>query len=205
MLRRSAERTMQAMIVSVFRRLQEIPTPSDSEERAAEAIISATVLSEGVRTPTAAEDPQLRMNAPDPMSGLIPSASTQPPHLGRNASYISTDGSTLNESSSPSSPLIPQEDGTESPQEPKSYGLPALREILRVLISLLNPHDQQHTDSMRLMALGLLNVAFEVGGKSIGRFPLLRAMVADELCKYLFQVSYAFTKGKSYSKCMAIL
>jgi brefeldin A-resistance guanine nucleotide exchange factor 1 len=41
------------------------------------------------------------------------------------------------------------------------------------------------------MALGFLNVAFEIGGKSIGRFPVLRAMVADELCKYLFQVRLA--------------
>lgn len=72
--------------------------------------------------------------------------------------------------------------------ETKPYGLPSIREILRVLISLLNPHDQQHTDSMRLMALGLLNVAFEIGGRSIGRFPVLRSLVADELCKYLFQV-----------------
>lgn len=57
-----------------------------------------------------------------------------------------------------------------------------------MLISLLNPHDQQHTDTMRLMALGLLNIAFEVGGRSIGEFPALRMMVADHLCKHLFQV-----------------
>jgi len=42
---------------------------------------------------------------------------------------------------------------------------------------------------MRLMALGLLNIAFEVGGKSMGDFPALRLMVADHLCKHLFQVS----------------
>lgn len=41
---------------------------------------------------------------------------------------------------------------------------------------------------MRLMALGLLNIAFEVGGRSIGEFPALRMMVADHLCKHLFQV-----------------
>jgi brefeldin A-resistance guanine nucleotide exchange factor 1 len=76
----------------------------------------------------------------------------------------------------------------EPASETKPYGLPSIREVLRVLISLLNPHDQQHTDSMRLMALSLLNVAFEIGGHSIGRFPVLRTLVADELCKYLFQV-----------------
>ena len=61
--------------------------------------------------------------------------------------------------------------------------------MLRVLISLLNPHDHQHTDTMRLMALSILNVAFEVGGRTIGRFETLRNMAVDELCKFLFQVS----------------
>ena len=72
------------------------------------------------------------------------------------------------------------------------FGIASIKELLRVLISLLNPHDQQHTDSMRLMALGLLNIAFEVGGQSIGKFPSLRLMVADQLCKHLFQVSRSY-------------
>jgi len=42
---------------------------------------------------------------------------------------------------------------------------------------------------MRLMALSILNVAFEVGGRTIGRFETLRNMAVDELCKFLFQVS----------------
>lgn len=67
--------------------------------------------------------------------------------------------------------------------------MPSIRELLRVLISLLNPHDHQHTDTMRLMALSILNVAFEVGGRTIGRFETLRNFAVDELCKYLFQVS----------------
>jgi hypothetical protein len=42
---------------------------------------------------------------------------------------------------------------------------------------------------MRLMALSILNVAFEVGGRTIGRFETLRNLAADELCKFLFQVT----------------
>lgn len=72
---------------------------------------------------------------------------------------------------------------------PKPYGIPTIRELLRVLISLLNPHEHKHTDSMRMMALGLLNVAFEVGGRSIGRFEILRSLVTDEFCKYVFQLA----------------
>ncbi|ORZ01929.1 hypothetical protein BCR41DRAFT_342440 [Lobosporangium transversale] len=72
---------------------------------------------------------------------------------------------------------------------PKSYGLPSIHELLRVLISLLNPHDQQHTDRMRLMALSILDVALEVGGRSITKFPALMSLVADDMCKYLFQLA----------------
>lgn len=45
---------------------------------------------------------------------------------------------------------------------------------------------------MRLMALSVLNVAFEVGGRSISRFETLRNLVADDFCKYLFQVSLLY-------------
>ncbi|CAG8573531.1 12884_t:CDS:10, partial [Cetraspora pellucida] len=81
------------------------------------------------------------------------------------------------------------QDNDEKDSEPKPSGLPSIRELLRVLISLLNPHDHQHTDTMRLMALSILNVAFEVGGRTIGRFEPLRALAVDELCKYLFQLA----------------
>jgi hypothetical protein len=39
-----------------------------------------------------------------------------------------------------------------------------------------------------MMALGILNVAFEVGGRSISRFEGLCGLVTDEFCKFLFQV-----------------
>lgn len=98
---------------------------------------------------------------------------------------ISTDPKTV----APSPAEAAEEPEDAPPAAPlKPYGLPAIRELLRVLISLLNPHEHKHTDSMRLMALGILNVAFEVGGRSIARFETLRNLVADDFCKYLFQV-----------------
>ena len=69
------------------------------------------------------------------------------------------------------------------------YGLPTILELLRVLVALLNPSDQAHTDSMRYAALAVLNTALEVGGKGLGTWPELREGVRDEGCKYLFQVS----------------
>lgn len=68
-------------------------------------------------------------------------------------------------------------------------GLPSILELLRVLINVLDPTDQQHTDSTRLVALGALNVAFEESGSCIIRFPSLEALIVDHGCKFLFQLA----------------
>ncbi|TPX41417.1 hypothetical protein SeMB42_g05585 [Synchytrium endobioticum] len=49
------------------------------------------------------------------------------------------------------------------------YGLPAILELLRVLITLVDPRNRAHTDSVhRVVALTLLVTAFEVGGCALG-------------------------------------
>jgi brefeldin A-resistance guanine nucleotide exchange factor 1 len=81
---------------------------------------------------------------------------------------------------------------TDEEQTPPSFtphGLPTILELLRVLIALLNPSDQAHTDTMRLCALAILNTALEVGGVTLGKWPELREGLRDEGCRYLFQVS----------------
>ncbi|KAJ3271417.1 GDP/GTP exchange factor for ARF, partial [Borealophlyctis nickersoniae] len=51
------------------------------------------------------------------------------------------------------------------------YGLPAILEMLRVLTTLIDPRNRNHTDSMhRTVALKLLQTAVEVGGRSLGRW-----------------------------------
>jgi golgi-specific brefeldin A-resistance guanine nucleotide exchange factor 1 len=70
-----------------------------------------------------------------------------------------------------------------------SDGLPSIVELLRVLVNLLDPHDRIHTDSTRLLALGVLNTSFEVSGPRLGEFPSLRIMILDHGCKYLFQLA----------------
>ncbi|KII88730.1 hypothetical protein PLICRDRAFT_41948 [Plicaturopsis crispa FD-325 SS-3] len=69
------------------------------------------------------------------------------------------------------------------------FGLPSILELLRVLINILDPNDQLHTDSTRLTALGILNAAFEVSGSRIGDFPSLKALILDPGCKFLFQLA----------------
>jgi brefeldin A-resistance guanine nucleotide exchange factor 1 len=70
-----------------------------------------------------------------------------------------------------------------------SDGLPSILELLRVLINVLDPNDQQHTDSTRLVALGILNTAFEVSGSRLSDFASLEALVLDTGCKFLFQLA----------------
>lgn len=82
-------------------------------------------------------------------------------------------------------PPNPQDD-TDSEVQP--YSLASIRELFRVLIDLLDPHNRQHTDTMRVMALRIIDVALEVAGPSIARHPSLAALAKDDLCRYLFQL-----------------
>lgn len=70
----------------------------------------------------------------------------------------------------------------------KPYSLPSIRELFRVLVDLLDPHDHQHADTMRIMALRIIDVALEVAGPSIAKHPSLANLAEDRLCKYLFQL-----------------
>lgn len=68
-------------------------------------------------------------------------------------------------------------------------GLPSIIELLRVLINILDPSDQLHTDSTRLAALGILSATFEEAGSRFGAFPSLTALIVDPGCKFLFQLA----------------
>lgn len=84
-------------------------------------------------------------------------------------------------------------EGTESTGDTESldlkpYSLPSVRELFRVLVNFLDPHDRQHTDTMRVMALRIIHVALEVSGSFIARHPALASIAEDRLCCYLFQL-----------------
>ncbi|KAK7510917.1 uncharacterized protein IWZ02DRAFT_192309 [Phyllosticta citriasiana] len=70
----------------------------------------------------------------------------------------------------------------------KPYSLPSIRELFRVLVDLLNPDDRQHNDTMRIMALRIVDVALEVAGPSIASHPSLASLAKDTLCRHLFQL-----------------
>jgi brefeldin A-resistance guanine nucleotide exchange factor 1 len=83
-------------------------------------------------------------------------------------------------------------------------GLPSIVELLRVLVNVLDPNDQQHTDSTRLIALGILNAALEESGPCVMDFPSLEALILDPGCKFLFQLARSDNAAVLYSSLRAI-
>ncbi|RYP89262.1 hypothetical protein DL770_004481 [Monosporascus sp. CRB-9-2] len=74
------------------------------------------------------------------------------------------------------------------PLEIRPYSLPSIKELFRVLVDLLDPHDKQQGDTMRVMALRIIHVALEVAGPSIARHLSLAVVAEDRLCRHLFQL-----------------
>ncbi len=79
-------------------------------------------------------------------------------------------------------------DGGNDAADAKPYSLPSIRELFRVLIDLLDPHNRQHTDTMRVIALRIIDVALEVAGPSIAKHSSLSQLAKDDLCRHLFQL-----------------
>ncbi|CAO3585256.1 unnamed protein product [Absidia cylindrospora] len=214
MLRRSAEYVMVKMVVSIFERLKTLddewqlvdtPTEPDNDlSREGQTPITNAPHMSPPRpspspTPTPKTDEDLNHDNPDG-DGSASIEETDHDTLEINTQETTTVTEISNSVATPP-PVSPQaivdeeNDKTEDTQQNQDtlplrpYGLPAIRELLRVLVSLVNPHEHKHTDSMRMMALSILNVAFEVGGRSISRFEALRGLVTDEFCKFLFQLA----------------
>ena len=84
-------------------------------------------------------------------------------------------------------------------EEVKPYSLPSIKELFRVLIDLLDPHNKQHTDTMRVMALRIIDVALEVAGPAIAKHFSLAQLAKDDLCRHLFQLVKSENTALLYS------
>ena len=98
----------------------------------------------------------------------------------------------LNSEGAPSAAAPLADDPARAPavlQAP--FSLPALKEVLRVVISLLDPGNLRHTMTMRLLGLSLLGALLETHSALLMRFPSLRALLEDSACRYLLQLANA--------------
>lgn len=75
------------------------------------------------------------------------------------------------------------------------YGVPALEEMFRFLIRIIDTHDSNNNENMILTGLDLLTAAFETCGKQFEKHHVLLALIKNELTKNLTQllVSTRFT------------
>ncbi|KAF8163113.1 Sec7-like domain is implicated in guanine nucleotide exchange function [Crassisporium funariophilum] len=163
-LRRSAETTMHTLVRTVFSKLYTL----DPEEE--EAKLSSTPDDD-------AAELELRMTVST--SQVVMAAAGDEDVAAAPIEHHEDVGSVGNDAT-PRTPILLD-------NRPE-YGLPSILELLRVLVNVLDPNDQQHTDSTRLTALSILNTAFEESGSAIAEFPSLKAIVVDLGCKFLFQL-----------------
>lgn len=82
--------------------------------------------------------------------------------------------------------FMPQEEAKEGHPPLVPYGLPCVRELLRFLTTLINPHDRHNTNTMVHIGLSLLTVALESGASNLGHFSTLMSLIKDDLCRNIF-------------------
>jgi brefeldin A-resistance guanine nucleotide exchange factor 1 len=68
------------------------------------------------------------------------------------------------------------------------YGLPCVRELLRFLVSLINPLERQNSEAMIHVGLRLLTIAVETAADVIAAVPSLQTLIQDETCRSLFSL-----------------
>jgi golgi-specific brefeldin A-resistance guanine nucleotide exchange factor 1 len=172
-LRRSAEIAMTTMCQVIFGRLKTLDVESEAFKQERTVSVS-TLQSDGVKM-----DPSVNGDS------VISPRITRP-------EVEETNGET---------PENPVKDTQPAPEtttaantkeseavDAKPYSLPSIRELFRVLIDLLDPHNRQHTDTMRIMALRIIDVTLEVAGPSIAEHSSLSQLAKDDLCRHLFQL-----------------
>ncbi|RMZ90301.1 hypothetical protein DV736_g2473, partial [Chaetothyriales sp. CBS 134916] len=176
-LRRSAEMAMVTMCQVVFGRLKELE------------VIAAPPRQRSRSTTLASLPPTDDLKIKPAMTGSVMGnggPSERPSVDGERS--LSTDASTTTSNTSRPEQQTPSQSNGHLPDEVRPYGLASIKELFRVLIDLLDPHNKTHTDQMRIMALRVIDVALEVAGPAIAQQPLLAELVQDPLCRHLFQL-----------------
>ena len=199
LLRRSAEMSMITMCQVVFERLKHLEDEAGGDLTVLEASTQNVEKSElKMDTPltgtnTASPQPST-VNAP--LSTRIDLPEKPQEKISASSSELNLEQQPVNDeigirkdlnSSAVNLTQIPSST-PEDVLEIKPYSLLSIRELFRVLVNLLEPHDRQHTDSMRIMALRIIDVALEVAGPSIAKHPSLASLAKDHLCRNLFQL-----------------
>jgi brefeldin A-resistance guanine nucleotide exchange factor 1 len=174
-LRRSAEIAMVTMCQVIFNRLKtlEVEEPLPFRTR------SNTLRTE-------AGDDEVKM-APS-LNGDLSRQGGQALRLPSSSSELLSGRPSMDPASDADRASAVAQTNGNLPEEVKPYAIPSIKELFRVVIDLLDPHDKSHTDPMRIMALRIIDVALEVAGPAIAQQPAFAQLVEDDLCRHLFQL-----------------
>lgn len=188
-LRRSAEASMVRMCQIIFEDLKHLEVEAGDESDALDRQTDADMYNVKLDPAANGTDVPLR-----PKPSTIPPATTpsqsvvsEQPHSAADTPTIANGEVGRSSTSTSSASGSTAEDDAVS-VDLRPYSLPSVRELFRVLVNFLDPHDRRHPDQMRVMALRIIHVALEVAGPSIARHPALAAIAEDRLCCYLFQL-----------------
>ncbi|KIY43680.1 Sec7-domain-containing protein [Fistulina hepatica ATCC 64428] len=168
-LRRTAENTMHLLVRTVFSRLH-VLDPQIEEARLA----PQEDAQEEIRMTVSASAPQFSQQASENSTDAEPEDAVSKTKEIEQEMPEDKDASSSTAATTAASQV---------------HGLPSIIELLRVLVNVLDPNDKQHTDSTRMIALGILNSSFEAAGPRLCEFPSLEAIVLDAGCKFLFQLA----------------
>ncbi|RKP25811.1 hypothetical protein SYNPS1DRAFT_6151, partial [Syncephalis pseudoplumigaleata] len=172
-LRRMAENCMTTFVRVLFASLKYLDSDTrDGSHTTADPEVHVTVHAD-LPAPTTDEQPQVAADQ-------SPSTDEPPPPAS------STDVGDMHESTN----ATPKSPGNAPVQPALPYGVASLHELLRVLISLCDPHNLRYTDTIRMTALNILLAAVETGGTNLAHFDMLRNLITDDLLAYTFQLIY---------------
>ena len=174
-LRRSAEMAMVTMCQVVFGRLKSLKVEEIPKLRSRS----------NTRTTLMSPTDELKIE-PQMTGSVMGNGQPDRPSMDGNARTSGEGIPDPKASTEPQNTTAPATNDEYEDVEP--YALPSIKELFRVLIDLLDPHDKTHTDAMRVMALRIIDVALEVAGPWIAKQPVLAALVQDDLCRHLFQL-----------------
>lgn len=176
-LKRSAEMSMVKMAQIIFERLKHLENEASGD---------AETLDEKTRDDMDTVKMSPSANGSSPVKSSLISPGLEKPCSSFDKSRSLLSDSTLIDFGSD----VDNNSVSEVLDDPpiKPYSLPSIRELFRVLINLLDPHDRQYPDSMRVITLRIIDVALQVAGPSIASHPSLSILAEDRLCRYLFQL-----------------
>ena len=145
-LRRSAEIAMVTMCQVIFNRLKalEVEQPLPFRNR-----------SNTLRTETGEDEVKMSPS----LNGDLSRQGGQALRLPSSASETLSGRPSMDPAGDADRAIAVAQTNGNLPEEVKPYAIPSIKELFRVVIDLLDPHDKSHTDPMRIMALRIIDVA----------------------------------------------